>query len=412
MQHNHLPKVRNLNYNAAPYTQSCNSMHFQFQRFAVITILIISNSVFSASMMDNLIDPEDGMLDLSHYLAEQKGFLPIPTIITEPAVGYGLGAALVFLHDPLSGRLPDGGTFNPQSVDDAGKLVPPSISAVFGAYTENDTWLAGAAHMGVWKDDNIRYTGAIVTGSINMKFYREIQGTEVSADVNLEPNVLLQELKFRINSSDFFAGVNYLLLDTTAEIGLTAIDPDFKLKDGSREAAIGFTLNYDTRDSTFTPSDGINASLEASLFREAVGGDSDYEKYKAQVLYFTSVTDTFPLGLRGDIETVDGSRGEIPFYAYPFIDLRGIPIIRYQGESVAVGEIELGWKFTPRWTVIGFGGVGRAEDIGSSDSDTTVYTKGIGLRYFIARRFGAHMGFDVAKGPEDTAFYLQFGHAW
>lgn len=31
---------------------------------------------------------------------------------------------------------------------------------------------------------------------------------------------------------------------------------------------------------------------------------------------------------------------------------------------------------------------------------------------FIARRFGAHVGFDIAKGPEDTAFYLQFGHAW
>lgn len=36
----------------------------------------------------------------------------------------------------------------------------------------------------------------------------------------------------------------------------------------------------------------------------------------------------------------------------------------------------------------------------------------LGLRYFIARRFGAHVGFDIAKGPEDTVFYLQFGHAW
>ena len=384
----------------------------QFQKFAIFTILIISNSVFGASMMDGFIDPEDGMLDLSHYLAEQKGFLPIPIIVTEPAVGYGAGAALVFLHDPLSGRVPDGETFNPQSVDGEGKLVPPSISAVFGAYTENDTWLAGAAHLGVWKDDNIRYTGAIFTGSINMKFYRNVLGQDVSTEANLEPNALLQELKFRIIDSDFFAGASYLLVDTDTEISFSAIDPGFTFKNNSREAAIGFSLNYDTRDTTFTPTDGINASIEASLFRKAVGGDTDYEKYEAKVLYFTSLTDDFPLGLRGDIETIEGSPSEIPFYAYPFIDLRGIPMMRYQGDSTYVGEVELGWKFTPRWTLIGFGGAGRTEDVGPSDSSTTVYTKGAGLRYFIARRFGAHIGFDIAKGPEDTAFYLQFGHAW
>jgi hypothetical protein len=47
-----------------------------------------------------------------------------------------------------------------------------------------------------------------------------------------------------------------------------------------------------------------------------------------------------------------------------------------------------------------------------NDNVTTVYSKGVGLRYFIARRFGTHVGFDIAKGPEDTALYLQFGHAW
>ncbi|MCP3893446.1 MAG: BamA/TamA family outer membrane protein, partial [Bacteroides sp.] len=207
-------------------------------------------------------------------------------------------------------------------------------------------------------------------------------------------------------------GVDYLYVDTDTEVSVSIIDPDFKFKNGSQEAAIGFILDYDTRDTTFTPSEGLLTSVSASLYREAVGGDTNYDKYEAKALYFTSITEVIPLGLRVDVEAIDGERGEIPFYAYPFIDLRGIPMMRYQGDNTAVGEIELGWKFTPRWTVIGFGGVGRTEDIGQSDSATTVYTRGAGLRYFIARRFGAHIGFDVAKGPEDTAFYLQFGHAW
>ncbi len=383
-----------------------------YRKLAISSLLVVSSTVFSASMLDGFIDPEDGMLDLSHYLAEQKGFLPIPIIVTEPAVGYGIGAALVFLHDPLSGRVPEGESFNPQSVDGEGNMIPPSVSAVFGAYTENDTWLAGAAHMGVWKDDNIRYTGAIFTGSINMKFYRNVLGQDVSSEVNLEPNALLQEIKFRINDSDFFAGASYFLVDTDTELNFSVIDPGFIIKNNSREAAIGFSLNYDTRDTTFTPNTGINTSIEVSLFRKAVGGDTDYEKYEAKLLYFTSLTKQFPLGLRGDIATIDGSPSEIPFYAYPFIDLRGIPMICYQGDSTFVGEVELGWKFTPRWTLIGFGGAGRTKDIGPSDSNTTVYTKGAGLRYFIARRFGAHIGFDIVKGPEDTVFYQQFGHAW
>ena len=361
-------------------------------------------------MMDGFTDPEDGMFDVSHWLAEKRGFFPVPVIITEPAVGYGLGAALVFLHDPLAGRVPKGETFDPQSKDAEGKLIPPSVSALFGMYTENDTRMAGGAHMGIWKDDNIRYTGVLATGSININFYRNIQGRDITINTNIEPQVLFQGLKFRLSGSRYFAGVNYLLLDTSNEIGLSFIDPAFK--SSSRDAAVIFTLDYDSRNTIFTPTNGINASIEASLYRESVGSDTDYEKYKAKIYYFTPVASSFVLGLRGNVETMRGDLQDIPFYQYPFVNLRGIPVMRYQGETVVVAETELGWNFTSRWSILGFGGAGRTTAIGSDDSITTVYNKGLGLRYFIARRFGAHVGFDIAKGPEDTAFYIQFGHAW
>ena len=43
---------------------------------------------------ENLIDPEDGMLDASDYLTSAYGFFPVPIIVTEPAVGFGIGAAV------------------------------------------------------------------------------------------------------------------------------------------------------------------------------------------------------------------------------------------------------------------------------------------------------------------------------
>lgn len=49
---------------------------------------------------DNLVDPEDGMVDMSDYLSSAAGFLPVPIIITEPAVGFGLGVAVAYFHPP------------------------------------------------------------------------------------------------------------------------------------------------------------------------------------------------------------------------------------------------------------------------------------------------------------------------
>jgi hypothetical protein len=382
-----------------------------FMKTVVSSFLLMAAAVAqAASMMDGFTDPEDGMFDVSHWLAEKKGFFPVPIIVTEPAIGYGAGAALVFLHDPLAGRVPDSETFDPQSTDAEGKLIPPSVSALFGMYTENDTWMAGGAHMGVWKNDSIRYTGALATGSINIKFYRNILGQDLTVDTTIEPDILYQGLKFRLAGSKFFAGASYLLLDTSNEIGFTSIDPSFK--NSSRDAAVIVSLEYDSRNTIFTPTDGISSSIEATLFREAVGSDTDFEKYKAKIYYFTPLSKTFVLGLRGDIQTISGSDRDIPFYMYPFVSLRGIPVMRYQGETVGVAEAELGWNLTSRWSVLGFAGAGRTTGIADNDKITTVYSKGVGLRYFIARRFGAHVGFDIARGPEDTAFYLQFGHAW
>ena len=35
----------------------------------------------------DFLDPQDGQLDMSKFLATPRAFLPVPVIITEPAVG-------------------------------------------------------------------------------------------------------------------------------------------------------------------------------------------------------------------------------------------------------------------------------------------------------------------------------------
>jgi len=70
-------------------------------------------------------DPEDGMLDLSTYLATPKRFLPVPIVITEPAIGYGGGIAGMFVR--------------PRKDVGSEGFARPNISLVGGFATENGT---------------------------------------------------------------------------------------------------------------------------------------------------------------------------------------------------------------------------------------------------------------------------------
>jgi hypothetical protein len=77
-----------------------------------------------------LIDPEDGMLDVSEVLSTTKGFMPVPLLITEPALGVGGGLILLFLHDSIDNRAELMAEKNPDGTRK--RVPPPSISGVGG----------------------------------------------------------------------------------------------------------------------------------------------------------------------------------------------------------------------------------------------------------------------------------------
>ena len=66
-----------------------------------------------------------------------------------------------------------------------------------------------------------------------------------------------------------------------------------------------------------------------------------------------------------------------------------------------------------RPTIAVFAGAGKATTVEAFNTeDDTVVAGGAGFRYRIARKLGMQVGIDVARGPEETAFYLTFGSAW
>lgn len=116
------------------------------------------------------------------------------------------------------------------------------------------------------------------------------------------------------------------------------------------------------------------------------------------------------LGARADCTW---SSDDTPFFLRPFVQLRGVPVMRFQGDQAASLEAEARWQFSSRCSVVGFGGAGATRTTrGSFDVKQNVGSGGVGFRYDLARKFGLHAGMDVAHSPGTTAVYFVVGNAW
>jgi len=72
-----------------------------FKLFIGLYFLSFTIILHASWFSDTFIDPVDGQFDTSNWLLNKQGFLPVPIIITEPAIGYGGGVALVYFHEKL-----------------------------------------------------------------------------------------------------------------------------------------------------------------------------------------------------------------------------------------------------------------------------------------------------------------------
>ena len=110
-------------------------MKILFKYVGILLILLLAvNPASGNSFFSQFVDSRDGKLDMSQWLAGRTGFLPIPIVISDPAVGYGGGLALTFFHESKDDKLVEVG-------EDEMLTLPPSVSFAVGAVTENGSWL-------------------------------------------------------------------------------------------------------------------------------------------------------------------------------------------------------------------------------------------------------------------------------
>jgi len=344
----------------------------------------------------SLRDPTDGAFDLSAVLDTAYGFVPIVSPITEPAVGYGAAGALVFID---------------RNSPDEGRPVRPNIAAVGGLATENGTSGLFGGHVGHWQGGRLRTVAALADADVNLEYFglgERTPGAESGLDYTIGASGGVLGASYRPWSAPVWIGARYVLAETDVRLRDDPLEDLVDPADQSlRLAALAATVTFDSRDNSFTPTRGVYFDAAMPWFRDGFGSDRDFELLDVSAQYFHPLGDRLFGGVRaGWRDSSDGT----PFYLRPYVAMRGVQAMRYQGEEVAEAEAELRWQWRPRWSAVAFAGVGSAST--EAGDDETVTAGGGGFQYSIARTYGLHIGLDVAWGPDDPVLYVVFGSAW
>ena len=225
------------------------NLKFKWNKIFIV-FFVAAHLAGSQSFKKNFISEEDGAVDVSGFLNSTTGFLPVPIIITEPAVGYGGGLAIAYFHKKKD--------------DKEAKGLSPTVSMLAGALTENGTWLAAIGHQGSYAKDRIRYLGFL--GYVAPKlavYFGPNDLLEGKFDFEMNGFATMHEVLYRVNKKvPFFAGLNYSFFTNTVKFD-TGIDiPEFStFERDTNLGGVNASFLYDTRDNSFTPTKGIMSGL-------------------------------------------------------------------------------------------------------------------------------------------------------
>ena len=290
------------------------------------------------------------------------------------------------------------------------------ISGLFGFYAENESWGAGLLQRMSFGGDRWRVMGSLFHAEMNYRYFGIGADSDASIVLDQDMDLALAEGLRRV-APNFYLGLRGMYAETLVGPRLPDItlppglDPDF-LKVDLTLATLAPRLQYDTRDNEFYPRSGLLVDATAAVSREAIGADLDYERYDASINYYR------PLGERGVLASriaTQYTSGGTPFFLYPAFgqgaDLRGYEMGSYRDRFLVAAQAEYRHRFTKRIGAVAFGGAGSvAPDFGGWEK--TLWSVGAGFRWVLAPKNNISLRFDIARGRDETIYYVGVGEAF
>lgn len=375
-------------------------MSFYDMKILFVLAFILPATTAFAAIEDEVIRRADQARDIKVKAAKPKGtWLPVPIPISNPTIGSGLQAAILYLH--------------PKTSEDPG--IPNSTSGVMGMYTDTKSWLVGGFHDGSWSEG--RYRGRIAggTGEFSLDYFGVGENsifTDNPLPYQLRSDVFISQFLSRIpGTRSWFLGLRYMFVDSDVTFDIGNSFPGLPPISGDMTtSSLGLMTTFDTRDNNYYPTVGSYFELVWARDDEAWGSDFEFDKLTTFYNYYLSITTKDVLALRG----VLADAGEnTPFYLLPGLQMRGFPAGRYKDNSSLSGHVEWRRKFLPRWGFVVFG---EAGSIAASMSELfhrqTITSYGGGLRWQVTKDKKINLGVDVGFSGDDKAIYVRIGEVF
>jgi len=194
---------------------------------------------------------EPALADKKEKDLDRGRFLALPIIITEPAIGEGLGAAVMYFHGKKKIDQQQITTAGDVAKEDRKNKPPATVTGLFAFATNNETAGVGIGHRRTFKNDLYRFTGVFARANINTTFFVR----DFPFDFSMEGNFFFANLKRRIVESNFFVGISTSYANATVDFDATPEDSfssgllDFSFVN----AGIAGSVIYDSRDNTSMP---------------------------------------------------------------------------------------------------------------------------------------------------------------
>ena len=233
-------------------------------------------------------DPDDGQIDLSRFLATPRRFMPVPLVVTEPAVGYGGGLAAMFLRPR-------------KAAGDEG-FARPNISIVAGIATENGTWAAFAGDSSHWFDDRVQSLAAGGTGEINLDFYGlgdASDSLDEPVSYSLDFSLAMLQGSWKLKpKSPWSIGLRYIYSQVEPKLRDEPLFPGLADSIDMKISAPAAVLEFDSRNNLFTPTSGMFAESVYLASREDLGATEEFERFQQVVMGWLPIAERWTLGLQ------------------------------------------------------------------------------------------------------------------
>ena len=345
-----------------------------------------------ALVVSALAAPVEQSANQTPAAQQSSPWLLVPVVSSSPKLGTSFGGMGAYL----------------RQFDSAGRV---SLFGITYQYTSTHSTVAAAFARTSFGADHHRIVGIAGFGFIKND-YEDYLGSGQPLKTNDDLKALAGRYLYRF-MGNWFVGAqgnaaNYQVLGESAQDDLVLETLGVQ---GFESAALGAVVMHDSRDNEDMPTRGWYLNLNNLAYREALGGASSFDAYRADLRGFWRHGGSHVLAFRQN----NWLTSDAPLAAQATVVLRGYKLGEYLAPYMSSFEAEERLSFSARWGATLFAGVaGLYGEGGAISANRDFYpTVGAGIHFVLKPAQRMLVNFEYAQGVEGNhGVFLKFGYGW